>query len=257
MLAKARLWTSDQFADHGVRPWEATRMDLGAAWPTGDRRPARTSLADSVYDILLARLMEGSPEPGEPLNIDGLARTLEVSPTPIREALARLESTGLVTRAALKGYRVAPLFTAREIDDLMDARAVIEPVNARLATRRMTSGVLSKLAVTIDELSESPRGPGFTEIRDYWAADERFHNIIAEHADNEFLLGAYRALGGHVQRFRLFGGLGVTDADAAIAEHTSILAAIEASDADAAQHAMAEHIGSVKTRARHDRQARL
>lgn len=239
-----------------MSPWEATRMDLAGAWPTGDRRPARTSLADSVYDILLARLMEGSPEPGEPLNIDGLARTLEVSPTPVREALARLESTGLVTRAALKGYRVAPLFTAREIDDLMDARAVIEPVNARLATNRMTSGVISKLAVTIDELTESPRGPGFTEIRDYWAADERFHNIIAEHADNEFLLSAYRALGGHVQRFRLFGGLGVTDADAAIAEHTSILAAIEASDADAAQRAMAEHISSVKTRARRDRQAR-
>lgn len=231
-------------------------MDGADASTLGRRLPARMSLADSVYDILLARLMEGSPEPGEPLNIDALARDLEVSQTPIREALARLESTGLVTRAALKGYRVAPLFTAREIDNLMDARGVIEPVNAFLASGRITSGILHELAESIDELVESPRGPGFSEIRDYWAADERFHNLIAEQADNEFLLGAYQSLGGHVQRFRLFGGLGVTDADAAIAEHTVILEAFRAGNAEAARDAMAAHITAVKTRARHDREAR-
>ena len=220
------------------------------------RVPQRQSLADGVYDILLARLIDGSTAAGEPLNIDALSRDLEVSQTPIREALARLESTGLVSRTALRGYRVAPLFTPRELEDLMDARAVIEPVNAYLATNRATSGLITQLGESIEDLRNSPRGPGFSEFQAYWEADERFHDLVAEHADNQFLAAAYRALGGHIQRFRLFGGLGVTDAEAAIAEHTVILGEIERGDAERARAAMADHIESVKLRARTDRAAR-
>lgn len=219
------------------------------------RQPARRSLADSVYDILLAQLMEGSLGPGEPLNIDALARDLNVSQTPIREALARLESTGLVSRAALRGYRVAPIFTARELDDLMTAREAIEPVATMLATRRVTSDVLTELQQTVDDLRTSPRGPTFAEFSQYWTADEQFHNLLARQADNAFLLAAYQSLGGHVQRFRLFGGLGVTDADAAVQEHTRILRAMERGDPAGARDEMHEHIRSVAQRARDDRRA--
>ena len=216
------------------------------------RRPSRASLADSVYDILLGQLMDGQIGPEAPLNIDALSRTLMVSQTPIREALARLEATGLITRAALRGYRVAPLFTDRELADLMDARAVIEPANAERAARTMTAEGFGELEQSIEDLRRSPRGPTFTEIRQYWSADERFHDVIARYADNAFLLAAYQSLGGHVQRFRLFGGLGVTDADAAIAEHGTILVALHSGDPAEAGAAMRTHILRVKSRARTD-----
>jgi DNA-binding GntR family transcriptional regulator len=213
-------------------------------------RPATTRqvLADHVYDELMVALVDGSLGAGESLNIDALSREMQLSQTPIREALARLEATGLVVREALKGYRVAPLFSATELDELMDARAVLEPENAFRACSTSAPDLIPQLARSIDDLAEFKDNQA-SSIRPYWQADERFHRLIAEGANNRFLLSAYTALGGHVQRFRLFGGLGVSDADFAIAEHLEILAAFEAGDAGLARAKMADHIAMVKHRA--------
>lgn len=216
----------------------------------------RQVLADHVYEALLVALMDGRLEAGTAVSIDGMARELEVSPTPVREALARLEATGMVRRTALRGYRVAPLFTPEELADLMDARLVIEPANALTACRRADKELTAQLAQSIADLKAAPRGPSFSEFRSYWEADERFHRLIAEYANNQFLLSAYNALGGQVQRFRFFGGLGVTDADFAIAEHTEILRAFEAGDPERARMAMIAHIEGVKQRSQHDSEVR-
>ena len=93
-----------------------------------------------MYEELLASLVDGRHEPGDALSIDGVARELEVSPTPVREALARLESTGLVTRIAMRGYRVAPTLSTEELAELMDARLAIEPVTALRACRASDAG---------------------------------------------------------------------------------------------------------------------
>jgi len=217
---------------------------------------SRQVLADHVYEALLVALMDGRLEAGTPVSIDGMARELDVSPTPVREALARLEATGMVRRMALRGYRVAPLFSPEELADLMDARLVIEPANAFMACKHGDPQLTEQLHQAIEDLKAAPRGPSFAEFRAYWEADERFHRLIAEFADNQFLLSAYNALGGQVQRFRFFGGLGVTDADYAIAEHTEILKAFEAGDADLARQKMIDHIEGVKQRSQHDSEVR-
>ena len=209
----------------------------------------RQVLADEVYEIIFASLIDGDLEAGANISIDGLARELQVSPTPLREALARLEATGLVRRVALKGYRVAPLLTPTELAELMDARLVIEPVNAQRTCERLTPAVYSALGETIDALRHAPRGAYFANFRDYWEADERFHRLIAENCGNQFIFSAFTALGGQVQRFRLFSGLGVTDADFSIAEHSAILEAFAAGDSARASRAMTTHIEGVKRRA--------
>ncbi|MDQ4502102.1 GntR family transcriptional regulator [Sinomonas sp. ASV322] len=223
---------------------------------SGGPRPAnRQLLADYVYQELLASLMDGRLEPGSGIGIDRMAQELEVSQTPIREALARLEATGLVRREALKGYRVAPLFTAEELAELMDARAVIEPAIAERACAHVAPEFRAELEKAVDDLRGAPTGPTFAEYGAYWEADERFHRIIAANAHNRFLLNAYNALGGQVQRFRFFGNLGVTDAEHAIAEHTDILTAFASGDPERARGAMAAHIAHVRDRALKDAKA--
>ena len=209
---------------------------------------SRQVLADHVYDELMVALVDGRLAADEPLNIDALARDLDVSPTPIREALARLEATGLVIRAALKGYRVAPLFSSEEILELMDARALLEPENAFRACVRSSGTLIEQLDQTVADLDRSlvDAAPAITPR---WQADERFHHLIAEAAGNRFLLSAYTALGGQVQRFRLFGGLAVSDAGSAIAEHARIIDAFRAGDASDARLQMQAHIAGVRTRA--------
>lgn len=205
-------------------------------------------LADHVYQELLAALMDGALPAGAAVNINSVARHLDVSPTPVREALARLEATCMVTREALKGYRVAPLFSTEELGRLMEARRVIEPANAELACARSNDELCQQLEQAVQDLIQAPRGPSFNEFQAYWQADERFHRLIAERAGNPFLLAAYTALGGHVQRFRFFGARGVTDAEFAITEHTDILAAFSSGDPLQARLRMEAHIVNVKRR---------
>lgn len=220
---------------------------------TGPRRTGRAVsrevLADHVYAELLASLMDGRLTPGAVVSIDGTARELDVSPTPVREALARLEHTGMVRRVALKGYRVAPVFTQEDFAELMEARLAIEPVNARLACARINQHGLAELEQAVEDLKSAPRGPSFAEYKDYLEADERFHQLIARQTGNQFMVAAYSALGGQVQRFRLFSGVGITDAEYAIAEHQAVLDAVSAGDPDKAATAMADHIRKVRSRA--------
>lgn len=211
--------------------------------------PSRQMLADHVYDAVLDLLIDGELTAGATLGIDALARQFEVSQTPVREALARLESTGLVRRVALKGYRVAPVATPAELELLMQARLVLEPANAEIATRRLTPEVLERLEQAVHDLATAPLGPSFHEFRQYWEADERFHRIIAEATGNEFLLSAYTALGGQIQRFRLFGGRGVTDSEHCVAEHTRVLVGVRTGDPETARAAMAAHITEARDRA--------
>jgi DNA-binding GntR family transcriptional regulator len=107
----------------------------------GTLRPARrVTLADDVYEAVRALLMDHAVAPGERVNIDALARRLEVSPTPVREALARLEADGLVRKRPLAGYTAAPLLTRAEFEELVEMRLILETAAAQRAAERAAAG---------------------------------------------------------------------------------------------------------------------
>ena len=94
-------------------------------------RPVRRlTLTDDVYTSVQTLIMDHAVAPGEKINIDALARRLQVSPTPVREALARLESDGLVRKRALVGYTASPLLSRAEFEDLIEMRLLLEPAAA-------------------------------------------------------------------------------------------------------------------------------
>lgn len=218
----------------------------------GRKAAGHAPLADTVYHILLNQFMDGSRPPGEPLNIAVLSRELDVSQTPIREALARLERTGLVQREALKGYRVTAPLSESDLVALMDARVVIEPALAREAAKRTTPEFLATLRKTIEHLDQPPSGSnGGSSFPSYWLADEKFHVAIAEQAGNPFLAGAYSALGVQIQRIRHFS---YTAAYAAT-EHRKIYAALEAGKPTLAAQLMRDHVRSAGARALKDRRS--
>jgi DNA-binding GntR family transcriptional regulator len=215
------------------------------------RRPA---LADSLYDILRDQFIDGTRAAGEPLNITILSRELDVSQTPIREALARLEATGLVEREALRGYRVAPLLSEDDLVSMRDARLVLEPALIRAAATRVTPEFLATLLGTIETLDEASRSAADSAtLSRYRSADERFHMTIARQSGNRFLASAYEALGGQVQRFRLFAEVGSSDAGEAAEEHRKIYEALQGQDADLATARMREHVANAGARALKDR----
>lgn len=205
-------------------------------------------IVDDVYGRIMELVMDGEAKPGDSLSIDALAREFGVSSSPIREALARLEHTGLVRRYALRGYKVAPRLTPEELGELIDARMVIEPAVVRAACAHATPELEGALRQSIADMEAAPRGEDFASFRPYVEADQRFHRLIVDAAGNRFLASAYEDIGSHVQRFRLFAKSGVTDAEHAIAEHRAIAAAVAGGDADAAERAMQAHLEGIRER---------
>lgn len=224
--------------------------------PPSRRRSTRVPLADKVHDTLLVQFMNGMRPPGQRLNIEKLSRELDLSPTPIREALARLEHTGFVRREALRGYEVAPLLAPTEIVQLMDARLLLEPTLATEATARCTPDFLRELEETIEVMERVGEEAADGEaLRQCWLADESFHALISRQADNPFIERAYQSLGGQLQRFRLIGEAGMSHAHSAANEHRRIYEALSAGDGPEASARMRLHIESAKRRTLDDEKA--
>src|SRR5690606_26969318 len=182
------------------RPSKARPRRRGPAYagPVSDRRRAPRAgkivprlIVDDVYGRIMELIMDGHVEPGDALSIDALAREFEVSSSPIREALARLEHTGLVRRYALRGYRVAPPLSPDELSELIDARQVIEPAVVRAACAARTDDLIEALRETIAEMEQAPRGEDFASYRAYVEADQRVPRPTVEAADNRSLASAY------------------------------------------------------------------
>jgi DNA-binding GntR family transcriptional regulator len=207
--------------------------------------PARRALADDVYDAVLGLLMDQVIEPGSRASIDGIARQLNVSPTPVREALARLESEGLVVKQALKGYTAAPLLDSEGLRQLFEMRRLLEPTAARLAVERLTPEALAeleRLAVEMHRSGEASQAgeDRFQDYKDFMNQDAQFHKLIAEHSGNALLSDAIVRLRSHLHNYRLFFQHGV--ADETSGEHEAVLDALRSGDAAAAENAMLEHI---------------
>lgn len=225
---------------------------------------ARRALRDGVYDAILEKLLDGSTPPGSSLGIDSLARELAVSPTPVREALVQLEHTGLVSRVALKGYRVAEPMTDDQLAELFDMRSVLETAAVERATAH-ADDLVPELRVAhaqhvlcahrVRKLrgsgEESGAGPGdFADLREYFAADWEFHRTIIRAAGNRFLLQSADSLSAHVHRLRQTADRGTVDIDQAVDEHAAILAAFESGDPEQPKIAMREHLAAVAGRSR-------
>ena len=99
-------------------------------------RLPRASMPDQVHEIIRGRIFDRVYEPGERLQIDGLAKELAVSATPVREALGRLAAEGLARSAPFVGFSVAPLPQAGFYEQLYEFRLVLELWATRTAAQR-------------------------------------------------------------------------------------------------------------------------
>jgi DNA-binding GntR family transcriptional regulator len=207
--------------------------------------PARRALADDVYDAVLGLLMDQVIEPGSRASIDGIARQLNVSPTPVREALARLESEGLVVKRALKGYTAAPLLDSEGLRQLFEMRRLMEPYATRNAVGELTAETLDELDQLCDDMHRSGAAAQtgedrFNDYKDFADQDAAFHRIIAEHSGNLLLSDAIARLRSHMHQYRIYFKHGVVEETSG--EHEAVLAALRAGDAQGAERAMLDHI---------------
>jgi len=207
----------------------------------------RATLTDDVYASLQTLVMDHAIAPGDRLNIDALARQLQVSPTPVREALARLEADGLVRKRPLAGYTATPLLTRQEFEELFDMRLVLETATARrAAAARLDPVDVARLDKEAHLPDLVPDAPGYAAYAAFTRQDAEFHHLLAELSGNRPLRDAVVRLRFHLHLFRLH--FPASHQGISTDEHIVIVRAIRDGDPDAAEAAMRAHVTAARER---------
>lgn len=200
------------------------------------------SLVESIYETLLEAIVSGSLAPGTELNSVGLSRQLDVSRTPLREALLLLERDGLVLQAGNHKARVRK-FTVDDIREIYEVRLLLESAAAELATKRLSAEALSEWRKEAKALIKQADDIGWCEkVIEF---DLRFHDAIATASGNQRLhedIRRYRLL---VRSFCILTGRQATLKNA-MKEHLTIIDALATRRPSAARKAMSDHITSRK-----------
>jgi DNA-binding GntR family transcriptional regulator len=212
--------------------------EVGATAVKGINR--HHGLAEEAYDAIFARLMALRITPGSRITVDNLARELNVSQTPIREALGRLEGEGLVIKTHLIGYSAAQQISRHRFDELYDLRLLLEPEAAARAGRQMDERKLAELREVAGVMSRRQGGDERVRYSAFARLDAVFHDRILEFAGNDLIRQTLAHQHTHFHIFRLMFHSRVTEE--ALDEHEALLAAFAAGDGRAAKRAMREHI---------------
>lgn len=196
-----------------------------------------TSKTDMVAAMLREMIMSGQLSPGSPLRQRDLADQFDVSATPIREALRRLEAEGLVVGDTHRGATVAKPDEGARADNYR-IRAALEPLAAEMATERIDGDALAELEAINEQIRGIPEGdPAYREH------NARFHFAIYQASGSPVLVSLIRMLWQSMPQQPAPARSHRESAD----QHADIIAAIR--DRDGAQAGMLtrEHIQAALT----------
>jgi DNA-binding GntR family transcriptional regulator len=218
---------------------------------TAERKAAAEPLpsaADRAYEYAKRAILERRYAPHELLTEGELAAAVGVSRTPVREALLRLQSEGLLRLLPKRGALVLPV-TAAEIADVIETRRIIETFAVRKAIASAGTDLVASLQEQLKRMSAAVRA---RDARAYVEADRDFHESIVAATGNAILTGLYRSLRDRQLRMGVINLLhertGSVDAAsvarmrASIVEHEAILAAITARTLRAGEAAVTAHL---------------
>ena len=195
--------------------------------------------ASSTYARLRDDILNGRRPGGERLVAQQIADELGVSRTPVKEALAKLETEGLVVRGGNWGYSVRTI-TVRDAEELFEARLVIEVANARLAAERVSE---QEIAAMQKMLAAAQRHLKSKALPQFQNASRGVHELIAQATGNAQVIRMFKQVNDLVVLFGIsLLRLQPERASAILSENREIVAAIQERRADDAARLMQQHI---------------
>jgi GntR family transcriptional regulator, rspAB operon transcriptional repressor len=194
-------------------------------------------LTDVIYALLRERILRGDHRPGERLHVDRLARSLGVSQTPIKSALAALAVEGLIQVLPRRGTFVAPL-SERDISESLSIRRALELLAADTILAHAKPPDLAVLRGLVQSTAQA------TDVEAHFRHNAAFHQHLIELSGNRKLAELYRQLHAHIQIARIHSRSSSwrervpTETD----EHEAIVDAIDRHDVHELKAAIARHL---------------
>lgn len=208
-------------------------------------RPSLPSLCQQVYSRLADEIVLGQLLPGTHLDEHAIASRCGVSRTPVREALKQLAASGLANYRPHRGSVVRSL-TSTDLDLMFEAIAELESSCARYAALRMTEVERSALRACYAQGRQAALD---RDIELYDRVNREFHGLIFDGAHNPFLQETTGALRHRVMPFRRGQFVHHERLEQSLIEHSRVVNAIVAGDADAAEREMRSHLLSASAAA--------
>lgn len=218
-------------------------MDRVAALPQLD---IRRSLVDAIHTVLLDAITEGTLAPGDPLREVSIGRHFDVSPTPVREAIRRLERDGLVASHPNRGARVATV-SAGQLANLYNIHEVLESHAVRLAASLpgdQPTTADRQLGLLLDSLDITLGLPSQVEFN---RADLAFHRALNTLGGNPTLVDLIESIHRRIQSARVQFDIRLPDRPRrSQGQHRQLAAAVAARDPHLAESLAREHIRSIR-----------
>ena len=209
-------------------------------------RPRGTG-TQRVYDRMRDKILRLELAPGADLDEAGLEHEFGISRTPVREALIRLASEGLVSLMPNRGARVTPLELI-DVPQLLEALELHHRVVMRWSAKRRGATDLAAMRQSHQEFAEAARADDLDAMID---ANKAFHMVIAGACGNRYLAKAFESLQTASLRLaRLSFASGTPEHSNAeiVGDHAEMIAAIETADADAAEALASKHMRVFRAR---------
>jgi DNA-binding GntR family transcriptional regulator len=202
--------------------------------------PRAQSLAERAYQALREGIATGLFAAGERVTERGLADRLKVSPTPVREALRRLEQEGLIERVSTRHLRVVD-HSSDTLRELMLTGAAMRAMEARFATHKITDAALDRMETLVETLAT---GHGMNN-REHLRLAREFDIEIEQAADNPTLRSLILSLSivgqerraRSVESMRLHPEVG----ERRVQDHRDMLAAFRSRDPERAEEVFRRH----------------
>ncbi len=195
-------------------------------------------LTARVYEHLRERIVNKTFPAGARLAEETISAELEVSRTPVREALHRLTQEGFVVYAPRRGCRVKPL-SCREVEDIFELRSILEPLALREAWPRITPADIARLETRLAELDRISAGG---QSQAALAADDDLHDLFCQRCSNRYLREYLRHLIQLSRPYRSFGAGARAHLRQLHRQRKQILAALRAGRKELAGQLLQRHI---------------
>jgi len=196
----------------------------------------RLQLSEEAAAFIRESIMSGRMRSGEYVRIYRVAELMELSATPVREALHLLRAEGFVDLDPNKGFRVASV-SGDDVTDIFQAFAFVAGELCARATQRLTEETLVELERIQEQLLEASRSRDWEEVE---ALNHRFHRVINAIAASPKLFNLMRLMNHYIPR-RFYATIPGWP-EASIEDHEAIMDALRRHDAKTARKAMAAHI---------------
>lgn len=207
-----------------------------------EKRPITATIRDQVYHILKNDICNCYYSPGTWLQEKELAQRLQVSRSPIREALRQLVGDGLLVEQPNKGVFVKA-FTTKEIEEIFDMRVMMESYAVLRSAEHLTTEHKEKMLEFISELVVAHKEDN---LKKYIEIDSQLHNYIIRLAGNNLLMESYGRVHAMIEQFRIYSLMGQERFDESVDEHRRMVHAIITGEVKEAEEINRKHLQLAK-----------